>query len=162
MFGRTDAHTDTIIVLIFHLGRLCRDVSYDIWPWDERHKKSPWKKGLMYFPKARWNHYSRILEHAENHFQHNVFREFQGGGRIPGESIATRPQPKARRIDWYYFRPEKRYTKKPRQPPLLPQLVSLGLIAAITLIVIRLLSLLSPSLFSWGGEFIFLWRLSFL
>jgi hypothetical protein len=23
----------------------------------------------MYFPKARWNHYSRILEHAENHFQ---------------------------------------------------------------------------------------------
>ncbi len=23
----------------------------------------------MYFPKARWNHYSRILEQAENHFQ---------------------------------------------------------------------------------------------
>ncbi len=23
----------------------------------------------MYFPKARWNHISRILEHAENHFQ---------------------------------------------------------------------------------------------
>jgi hypothetical protein len=23
----------------------------------------------MYFPKAHWNHYSRILEHAENHFQ---------------------------------------------------------------------------------------------
>ena len=23
----------------------------------------------MYFPKACWNHYSRILEHAENHFQ---------------------------------------------------------------------------------------------
>jgi hypothetical protein len=32
MFGRTDAHTDTIIVLIFYLGRLCRDVSYDMWP----------------------------------------------------------------------------------------------------------------------------------
>jgi hypothetical protein len=23
----------------------------------------------MYFPKARWNYYSRILEQAENHFQ---------------------------------------------------------------------------------------------
>ncbi len=23
----------------------------------------------MYFPKARWNHYSRILEQAENYFQ---------------------------------------------------------------------------------------------
>ncbi len=23
----------------------------------------------QYFPKARWNPYSRILEHAENHFQ---------------------------------------------------------------------------------------------
>ncbi len=26
-------------------------------------------KPLMYFPKARWNQYSRILEHAENRFQ---------------------------------------------------------------------------------------------
>jgi hypothetical protein len=24
----------------------------------------------MYFPKARWNHYSRMLKHAENPFQH--------------------------------------------------------------------------------------------
>jgi hypothetical protein len=24
----------------------------------------------MYFPKALWNYYSRILEHAENNFQH--------------------------------------------------------------------------------------------
>ncbi len=23
----------------------------------------------MYFPKARWNHYSRMLKHAENPFQ---------------------------------------------------------------------------------------------
>ncbi len=71
----------------------------------------------MYFLKARWNHYSRILEHAENHFQcafnetqqlyilENVFCEFQKGGRIPGESMSTRPQPKARRIDGYYLRP---------------------------------------------------------
>ncbi len=35
----------------------------------------------------------------------NVFREFQDGGPIPGESTATRPQPKARRINLYYFRP---------------------------------------------------------
>jgi hypothetical protein len=30
---------------------------------------SKYRKPSMYFPKARWNHYSRILEHAENHFQ---------------------------------------------------------------------------------------------
>ncbi len=29
LFGRTDAHTDTEIVFIFHLGKLLRDVSYD-------------------------------------------------------------------------------------------------------------------------------------
>jgi hypothetical protein len=57
-----------------------------------------------------------ILEHAENHFQRafNVtqqlyilvlhwakmfFCEFQDGGHIPGETIATRPLPKARRND---------------------------------------------------------------
>jgi hypothetical protein len=46
--------------------------------------------------------------------------------------------------------PEKRYIKKPRQPPLHPQLDSLGLVAAVTLIVIRLLCLFSPSPFVMG------------
>ncbi len=45
LFGQTDAHTDTRIVLIFHLGRLLRDVSYDLLPWDER-QKTPWELGL--------------------------------------------------------------------------------------------------------------------
>ncbi len=40
----TDAHMDTRIVFIF-LGRLLRDVSYDIWLWDERHKKGSERKG---------------------------------------------------------------------------------------------------------------------
>ncbi len=33
-------------------------------------------KPLVYFPKARWNHYSRILGHAENHFE-RAFNETQ-------------------------------------------------------------------------------------
>ncbi len=40
MFGRTDEHTDTRIVFVFYLFRLFRDVSYDIWPQDERHEKA--------------------------------------------------------------------------------------------------------------------------
>jgi hypothetical protein len=32
-------------------------------------KKSHASVPLIYFPKACWNQYSRILEHAENHFQ---------------------------------------------------------------------------------------------
>jgi hypothetical protein len=45
VFGRTDAHTNTILVFIFYIGQLLRDVSYDIWPGDERHKKASERKG---------------------------------------------------------------------------------------------------------------------
>jgi hypothetical protein len=60
-------------------------------------------------------------------------------------------------LDTYGTTPEKRYTNKPRQPPLPPRLDSYGLIAAVTLMVIRLLSLLSPLPFSWGGTSIYLY-----
>jgi hypothetical protein len=43
---------------------------------------------------------------------------------------------------WYIA--QNRYTKKPRQPPLPPQLDPLQLRAAVALITVRLLTLLIP------------------
>ncbi len=59
-----------------------------------------------------------------------------------------------RKIKTRGLEPAKRYTKKPRQPPPPPQLDSLGLVAAVTLMIIRLLFSLSLSPLSWGGKVI--------